>query len=188
MTSLFSQLFEASKSEGKLIAIYTDKDDPSRFTAGYIQEHDDSMVYLKCIDRNGYDDGYIYFKADEIYEVEYKSRYLNRKELLIRKQSELITPPCIPERQQGENYLINLIKQAMADHLIISIDRIYDHLHTLIGYVKDIDDRYLQVQVITDEGDDDGISAIRIEDIKQVDIAGIYEIKAEVLYKNRSLL
>ena len=122
MTNIFSQLFEASKTEEKLIAIYTDNDAPSRFDSGYIQEYDDTMVYLKSVDREGNDDGYVYFKVDDIYEVRYNNRYLNRLQLLIRKRSELVTPPCIAERQQGEHYLVSLIKKAMADNLIISIN------------------------------------------------------------------
>lgn len=186
MRNIFLHLFEAAKTEEKLIAIHTDKEIVSRFAAGYIHEYDDTMVYLKSVDPEGNDDGYIYIQIADVYQVEYNSRYLNRLQLLIRRQSELVTPPCIAEQQQGENYLISLIKQAMADHLILSINSIYDY--SLLGYVKDIDDQYLQVQGITDDGDDDGIAAIRIEDIKRVDIAGTNEKKAEVFYINRSLL
>ena len=186
MKDLFLKLFETSKAEGKLISIRTDIDDVSRFAAGYIQEYDDTMVYLRSIDPEGNDDGYTYIKTEEIYQVDYNNRYLKRLQLLIGKKAELITPTCIVERKHDENYLISLIKKAIQDNLIISINSINDY--SLLGYVKEMDDSYLQFQVITDDGDDDGITVIRIEDIERIYIAGRDQKKVEVFYNNKSLL
>lgn len=144
--------------------------------------YDDTMVYLRNIDPEGNEDGYTYFKTQDIYQVDYNNRYLSRLQLLISKKSELVTIPCIVERQKGENYLISLIKKVIADNLIISINSIYDY--SLLGYVKEMDDIYLQFQVITDDGDDDGVTVIKIEDIERVDIAGRDQKKVEIYYSN----
>ena len=186
MQDLFSKLFEVAKTEGTLIAIYTDTDAVSRFAAGYIQEYDETMVYLQSISPEGNDDGCEYIKVEDIFQVEYNSRYLRRLQLLLRHKPDLTTYPCVAERQHGENYLISMLKQAMADHLFISIKSIYDY--SVQGYITAIDDVFIQFHEITVDGDDDGITVLRIEDIERVLITGRKQKKVEFYYNNRSLL
>jgi hypothetical protein len=184
MSEMFLEVLETAKNEGKLIAIRTNEDAASKFFAGYVQEYDESMAFLKSIDPEGGDDGYLYIKMESIYEIDYNNRYLKRLQFLLKNKNGLLSNKIISARGQGGNYLINLLKTVSQQKLIAGIYHVYDF--TITGYLIKSDDENCSIQSLTDDGDDDGISIIRIEDIVSINIDGRDEKKIELYYKNRN--
>lgn len=58
-----------------LISLYTNKEDPEHFSAGVPVCFVEDWLVLKAVTPEGFYDGYILKKLDDVYKVEYNSKY-----------------------------------------------------------------------------------------------------------------
>lgn len=78
------------------------------------------------------------------------------------------------------------MKRLKKHKIFVTINFEYDL--SISGYLITVNNSYFQMNAITDEGDEDGLSTYKIEDIQRVFGDGTDERKAEFYFQNRKKL
>ncbi|NJO03062.1 MAG: hypothetical protein HC880_16505, partial [Bacteroidia bacterium] len=76
-----------------------------------------------------------------------------------------------------------IIERVKENNILVHIDFFYDYW--VIGYVIDMDEEFIVVEVVSEEGDDDGFSCFRVEEIESITGRTNKLRKVEFYYENR---
>jgi hypothetical protein len=176
MEDLFIKLILQAKEGSKLISVYIDKDDINKFNAGLVKDIQEDMLYLQSYDPNGFEDGVIVIRLADIYHLEYGNKYLNSLEKVIPNVEKI--QKNTKNLKPGKN-LVETLKTCMKQKLITSIKFVYSKGVT--GYIKEVDDESVLIEVITFDAEKDGINCVAIGDIERVYFDGLDERRISFL-------
>jgi hypothetical protein len=188
MKNLFLAIFEQAQAENKLVGIRTNREEPTKFYVGYVVEFNEKTIQLKAVSRQGWDEGSILLKLKDVFGVDFDDRYLRRLDLLY-KSDDKPKPKAADSAEpdlEDEDFMIQFLKRLKKYKIFVTVNFEYDL--SISGYLTTINNTYFQMNMINDEGDEDGISTYKIEDIQRVFGDGSDQRKAEFFYQNRKKL
>lgn len=162
---------------GELVEMYSDPGDTDRFTAGCVVAMDDVSIIQRHFHPSGRADGYSWCDLEKIYRVNVRTRYLD----CLKK---LMEPECqqgfVPDGEEALSAL--LLQFAMEHEMIVQIELHDSDSWNLMGFVREVSD-CVTVAMINVEGEEDGISVVRLEDITEISCGDEYGTKIEKLYR-----
>lgn len=184
VNSNISKLLERSKNNKELVGIWQYSDDKG-FSAGYVLDFDEDLIYFKHFTKYGKPDGIMTIQTEDVQSIDFNDNYLNALECLIQysnildKEDELNI-----DFSFDEDWNLNLIKQAEEKNIFISVEINSDKFYS--GFVKDSSEIDFTLNCIGKMGEDEGLIVFRIEDVTQININDIDDRKRQLLYKWRN--
>jgi len=174
------EMLKTAMKTGELVEVYSDPEDTERFGAGYVVAMDEESVIQRHIHPNGCDDGYSWRTSEKIYRVNVRTRYLKCLEMLIEQGNQ---PAFVPNGD--ETLSAQLLRFAMEHGMVVQIELHDSDSWNLMGLVREVGED-VAVAMLNVEGEEDGIAAVRLEDITEISCGGDYESKIGRLFRLRS--
>ena len=164
-----------------LIAIYTNRDDYDKFSAGYVLDVSEEELLIKHLTPNGEFDGYSVRKTDSVYRVESNSLYLDKVKKLFELKKESAS---LPDIDTNEDILLNTIKFAMNNNFVVTIC-IGENACDITGYIKNINDGNIKILQISEYGQNDGETIFLLQDILKICVCDTECRDLDILYRNK---
>jgi hypothetical protein len=155
-----------ARRDRQLICLFRDPLDLRRFTVGFVEAVSDTDYTLQQVDPDGNPDGLDVGAIDDIIEIRRESRYVRQISLLMEKEEEARTVKGWNGNPHPESCLDEALRRSLAEQLVVNVllatgdDELRFH-----GIVRDISETHVRLDVLSDDGEPDGTSVIRIDDI-----------------------
>jgi hypothetical protein len=149
------------KEEKKIVSIYYDRQDTSKYTVGYIVSLSEDDIILNLIGQDGLNDGYMFLKIVDIFQIDTSGLY----EAKIAKLVELNKTKLENVNFGIDNLLMEFFKYAMDNRLIITFQLCDSGETDITGFILEIADNVVKIKKVDNYGNDDGESVILLEDI-----------------------
>lgn len=177
----FLEIFEESKTTGKVIAIRMNDDDDD-FWLGVITDYNEHVFALNHYGKSGRHDGTIIALVDDIESLDYDNDYNAAYEYLIgiSGSPKMETHFTLPK---GENWAFELLKSIKSLPTFLSIGFGNDIL--IFGQLISFDEEQVTLIPIEGLGQTDGKSTYRVSDITEIQFNRIEDIKRQKLYEWR---
>lgn len=188
---LFCEILREAQREKQLVCIFRDPLDLRRFAVGFVAAVSDSDYSLQQIDPDGNPDGIDIGSIDDIIEIRKESRYARQIALLMEKE-EAEKAEKSEQRDwwnsspSPESCLDEVLKRSIAEKLVVNVLLATgeDELR-FYGIVREITDSHARIDVLTDDGEPDGTSVVRIEDIAGLQVNTRDERKVTLFNRHR---
>ena len=184
---LFCEILHEAQRERQLVCIFRDPSDLRRFAVGFVEAVSDSDYTLQQIDPDGNPDGLDIGSIDDIIEIRKESRYARQIALLMEKEEE---PQKQPQGWTGkphpESCLDEVLKRSMLDKLVVNILLATgDDELRFYGIVRELTDTHARLDILSDDGEPDGTSVIRLDDIAGLQVNTRDERKVALFNRHR---
>ncbi len=160
----------------ELIGIYWDSDDPDRFDLGFIAAMDEDDLVLAAISTDGRYDGYQLIHIQDIFQIEYQSKYIEKITKLHGMRKRKHKPV-----EFGDDFVLSLLKFAKENDLIVNI-RVEDCDDSNDGFVLEADEENLKLCIVTSVGKADGMMDIDIASITDICCDSKWEQEIKLVY------
>lgn len=167
----------------EIALIYTDQEDTLKFSAGCINECSENEIIMHYIDPYGYDDGIAVVCIEDIFKIEYGSKYCRKLQILnnIRKgEIDSVEPGA-------ENLFLSVLEYAMKTKKILDIEILSSKEEDAVGYVNSIEKGIVTIALITSYGEKDGCMSIKLDDITHVVCNSCDEKVLNILARNSAM-
>ncbi len=185
---LFCDILREAQRDRQLVCIFRDPSDLRRFAVGFVEAVSDSDYTLQQIDPDGNPDGLDIGSVDDIIEIRKESRYARQIALLMEKEEE---PKAKPTqgwngKPHPESCLDEVLRRSMQDKLVVNILLATgDDELRFYGIVRDLTDSHARLDVLTDDGEPDGTSVVRLDDIAGLQVNTRDERKVALFNRHR---
>lgn len=148
---------ETMIDEAKIISIYSNKENTNVFYAGRLIAFDDKYVLIQSLNPAGKDDGLLCLNKENVYRIDYDGEYEKHlKEVSKFEKYDLSV---------NGNILLCLIQYSQEKKYMVEFE-IYNNEDSYnTGYIKEINNDFVVIQVVNEEGLIDGESNILIDSI-----------------------
>ncbi|SFS64021.1 hypothetical protein [Marininema halotolerans] len=177
-----------SMKADEIISVYTDRNDPSSFSAGVITALSNQHIVMRHVTPDGLSDGYLVRRVDDIFRIDVKGKYEERLKQLYTLQGQSHDHLLLPDVHEKNE--VNLILQCLThakehrDIVSLSIDDTGE-LDDLVGFVKEIGDDVVEISCVNDQGFSDGGSFIFLQDILKLNMRTTDEKILALLFDNQ---
>ncbi len=172
------KILKKALKEKILVGIYTNAEDTSKFTVGYVNMIFEEGVLVSIITPDVKNDGFVLLNMSMIYLVEYDNLYLKNIKKLI--DIHKLKPNKLSfKRNKNKLLIVDFFDYCKKEKNCITIKHSYGF--GISGYVLNVDDNYLSINTFTEEGVEDGITVIRIEEIEEIYLKGFNQEKIKML-------
>ncbi len=154
----YLKLLEMLKSSQRLVSVFSDIEEPSTCSVGYIHQFDECWMAMAHITPEGFEDGYIFRKIENIFRIDFdgvyekKVEYLQNQNLKKHEQLNLCSEKGI---------FVAAMNEAMRTKKMMAINVLGGD--DVIGSVYSISESFVTMQKFTDFGDEDGLTVIPLE-------------------------
>ena len=172
--NLFREVLLEARKEKQLVCVFRDPSDLRRFAVGYVAAVSESDYSLQQVDPDGNLDGLDIGSLDDIIEVRKESRYARQISLLMENREAAAARPLTgwSGKPHPESCLDEVMRQALKERLVVNIlIATGDDELRFYGIVRDLTGTHARVDVLTDDGEPDGTTAIRLDDIAGLQVA-----------------
>ncbi len=186
---LFCEMLREAQKEKQLVCIFRDPSDLRRFAVGFVQAVSEADYTLQQIDPDGNPDGLDIGSIDDIIEIRKESRYARQISLLMEKEEE----QPLPRPAQGwngkpnpESCLDEALKHAMTERLVVNVLLATgDDELRFFGIVRELTATHTRIDILSDDGEPDGTSVIRLDDIAGLQVNTRDERKVALFNRHR---
>lgn len=187
---LFTDILREAQRERQLVCVFRDPSDLRRFAVGFVEAVSDNDYTLQQIDPDGNPDGLDIGPIDDIIEIRKESRYVRQIALLMEKEEEKAELAKPPQGWNGapnpESCLDEVLRRSMLDKLVVNILLATgDDELRFYGIVRELSDTHVRVDVLSDDGEPDGTSVVRLDDIAGLQVNTREERKVALFNKHR---
>ncbi len=173
---MFSDLLRQCQEGKKLIGIYTNRQDLSKFDVGVVLAVDDDFLILSSVSKYGKRNGLLLLEIDSVVRIDEDSVYLRKIGALMRYYNEK------QDDFNADEYLIySLLEYCHANNRIAAIDLLDSGTYDAVGFVDDLDTERCVIKQISEFGKNDGTSNILLADITSISCCSEMEVMLEVL-------
>lgn len=151
-------------STDKTAAIYTNSEDTDLFLVGKILAVTDELTAISMVSPYGRYDGIRVLRSELIFEIEEESEYLKMLQLLYSDASSSADSNIFT----SDSPYLDLLRHALKEQKIISVELLESGSYNAIGFVKEIDDDVVTIQVVDSYGREDGIVHFSVNDITEL--------------------
>lgn len=159
-----------------LLCVYTNKEDTSTFSLGYIQKVTNNDILINSISTRGRYDGYIVKKIKDIFLIEENNKYIHK---VIDVSNKDYSHKKISNKYK--NLFKSILCFSKTENLVVSVQLNYSGLTDIQGYVDDIDDHDVSFFCIDNYGLNDGKAICSINDITILSCDGEDEMSLKLL-------
>ncbi|MCC8189310.1 MAG: hypothetical protein LIP77_01565 [Planctomycetes bacterium] len=184
---LFSEILREAQREKRLVCIFRDPSDLRRFAVGFVEAVSDADYTLQQIDPDGHPDGLDIGSIDDIIEIRKESRYARQIALLMENEEETgKTGGGWNGKPNPESCLEEVLKQSMLDKLVVNVLLATgDDELRFYGIVRDMTESHVKIDVLSDDGEPDGTSVVRLDDIAGLQVGTREERKVTLFHRHR---
>ena len=184
---LFCEMLREAQKEKQLVCIFRDPSDLRRFAVGFVQAVSEEDYSLQQIDPDGNPDGIDIGSIDDIIEIRKESRYARQIALLMEKEEEPAKPPSGWNGSPNpESCLEEVLRRSMMEKLVVNILLATgDDELRFYGIVRELTDTHARIDVLTDDGEPDGTSVVRLEDMAGLQVNTRDERKVALFNRHR---
>lgn len=168
-------LFNEFKKSQELIEIYSDKENSNKFIVGKVIGVTESEVLLQLVDPNGQFDGYLAMYQSSIYKICEKTAYLKTISLLYDGDDNL-------SANNEEDLMVFLAKFAFDKEDIITVEIKFSGLEDSIGLIKEINNQYMVIEAISEEGKSVGKEYIAFSAMTEISCLSKENCQLKALY------
>ena len=170
-----------SKTTKTVIGIrkYDDGDD---LYVGYVVDYSDSVIVFQHISKYGLEDGLIIEKIENLESIETESEYVKTYNLFINS-ANIIGKQTVKKMKlpKDENWQYEMLKNKFDKGKIVTVELNNSGIDTH-GFIIDFDETYLNLNPITNLGDDEGGIIFKLSDITGFAVDRLESRKREALY------
>jgi hypothetical protein len=173
---MFSSELQKLMESAKLVEVYTNENDTSKFDVGFIVACDDEYFIMLTVTKFGRLDGFVLQEVDSIVRISEDTVYLRKIATLMRyynEKREKITVDQYP--------VYDLLEYCRANNRIASIDLLGSEYSDAKGYIEELDYDKCVVRQVSEEGKNDGATSIILKDISFISCCSNIEIMLEIL-------
>ncbi len=187
-SDLFCEMLREAQKDRQLVCIFRDPCDLRRFAVGFVQAVSDADYTLQQIDPDGNPDGIDIGSIDDIIEIRKESRYARQITLLMEKEED---PQAKPTqgwngKPHPESCLDEALKHAMKERLVVNILLATgDDELRFFGIVRELTETHTRIDILSDDGEPDGTSVIRLDDIAGLQVNTRDERKVALFNRHR---
>jgi len=173
--SLWDTTFASLKSDMRLVAVYTNPVEDTRFGLGRILGIGASHISLAMVDTMGYFDGFRLVNREWIHRIMWQGAYINAREAHARESIPDVAPLCMAD----DPTVAACLEKFRADRCLCEFG--LEYVHT--GFVLDFDECSVIFDYLDEEsGDLSGFCQIPLKDIRSL------EIQSQALQRQHELL
>lgn len=168
---------------GKLYSFWDDAKE-NKFNVGFLLEADDAFSLFNCVTTTGAENGLYLTRTEDIYRIDSEDNYTKRIAKLFCIQKE------IPQKwdRSVDSVLVGFLDYVKIHQKMIAVKT--DDGDTVMGYLLDYDTEYeeetISVRRVSDDGDEDGFSVIRLDCIYRFSSDSYNERALELLYRSKN--
>ncbi|RAL21484.1 hypothetical protein [Thermoflavimicrobium daqui] len=187
--SLILSMLKRSMEEKCMVSVFTDRSQPDSCSVGFIHSLSSKQFAMKHVTPDGYNDGYILRRIEDIFRVDIAGEYERRLELIYTLQKQ----PYKDLMNAGVAFESDLFRaclvRAQDENLVVTIciDENDSQLN-MVGFVKEMGSHEVTITRITSNGLDDGESTFYIEDIVKINCDTAEEKTCKLLFDHRKTL
>jgi hypothetical protein len=163
---LFCEMLREARRDRQLVCVFRDPLDLRRFAVGFVEAVSDNDYTLQQIDPDGNPDGLDVGAIDDIVEIRRESRYARQIAILMDKEDDNRPAQGWNGKPSPESCLDEALRKSLAERLVVNIllatgdDELRFH-----GIVRELTETHVRLDVLTEDGEPDGASVIRLDDI-----------------------
>ncbi|MEZ4937816.1 MAG: hypothetical protein R2799_09515 [Crocinitomicaceae bacterium] len=178
---MLTDILERSKEEQEIIGLWT-YDDEDGFWSGYVVDFNEEMVVFKHFTKYGKSDGIIIESMQNIASIDFNDDYSKCMAYIIKNAEKLELQEDIQLNIKDiENWHHEVLADQIANPNRI-VRMIMESDETYCGLVEWVDDENLVIRLIDKEGQDEGNTLFRLEDIKTLRINDLENRRRLLLY------
>jgi hypothetical protein len=164
----FRQLLIRAQEARALVQVYANPHNLDEFVVGYVRSVGPDTCTMEELRFNGEHDGNNTFFMRDIVQIASDTRLLRRIELLQERAGEEAVRDDDLDAEVADCIQVEL-ERAMARRDMVNC-KIISHrdFRHVSGFVRAVLEGYVQIELITMEGDPDGVATIRVSDIASV--------------------
>jgi hypothetical protein len=173
---MFASELQKYKDNQKLIEVYTDDRDTSKFSVGRVIYSDNDFFILFGVDQYGRFDGHLLMETEAIVRISEDSLYLNKMASLMRYYNEK------PEKLHIDQYPVySLLDHCKQANRIVSVDLLGSGIVDAKGYVEELDFDKCVIRQVSEFGKSDGSAMLLLNDITYITFGSKDEVMLEIL-------
>ena len=161
----------------KLVSLYCDPENSQTHYTGYIEGINDCEIVISHISKNGFYDGYILRKTEDIYRIDYSGDYDKRIEDLYKAKGQRHEIPL--EKKNEESLFFFVLRFAKECGYVVSLIFNDDHRS---GTIKHYTEDAVCLNALNDNGEQDGVVIVKTANILVVEIDTDYDQDLRVLH------
>lgn len=146
---------------GKMVEVYTDREDTARFCVGCVLAMDEEYYVMRCTDKYGTYDGYIVKKLDMVYMVCEDTQYIRRIEKLGVSGGELFTP------ESDNDIRRQMLEYAQEKGCVVQVELLESGSYDAEGFVG-LEEESAVISMLDSNGCFDGRAAFSWEDVTEI--------------------
>ncbi|MDR2391563.1 MAG: hypothetical protein LBE84_07800 [Planctomycetota bacterium] len=185
---LFCDMLREAQRDRQLVCIFRDPVDLRRFAVGFVEAVSENDYTLQQVDPDGNPDGVDVGAIDDIVEIRRETRYVRQIALMMDKESNDDVRPAggWNGNPNPESCLEEALRRSLQEKLVVNVllatgeDELRFH-----GIVREISETHVRLDVLTDDGEPDGASAIRLDDIAGLQMNSRDEWKVALFNRHR---
>ena len=170
-----NELLDAIKT-GDFIEIYMDIEDMDTFGVAKILKVDDNYAIIAKVSPTGMYDGFHLIQIDDIYQINAGSKYVRNIEKLYAAKKQ----KHIKFDIENENLMLDILGFAQKNNFVVSVELFEDG--DVQGFVKNIKGDILSISNLTNDGEPDGKSYVKFEDITSISCDHEDAVCLKILY------
>jgi len=155
-----------ARDKKNVVSIYEEEDEPSSFSCGIIEKITKTHVRLQSYTKFGERSGFEVLALEGIAKVETGGQYEEKLAALLENQSRIFNEVAL-QLSSSDDMFRAALKQSMEEFVCVGV---YTHGAEVLlnGYVKEISKEQVSILLLTENGEFDGISTFKLEDITGV--------------------
>lgn len=166
-------IIEQCLKECKIASYYFDKEDNCKHLTGFVHYFNEQELLIAHITPRGEYDGFVLNRMDGLYRVDYDGLYEKKIQHLYELKNQ--THPVVPCDEEG--IVIPLLKFAFENEYLITFEMENDAITGSVDWFGD----YVKLQVIDENGIENGKCIIDIDEVVTISCDTDYEQDLKIL-------
>jgi hypothetical protein len=180
---MISEILEYSKANKELLGITLYGE--SGFWCGIVEDYNEEVIQLRHYTKYGELDGVAIEKISNIERIDISDDYINAMKIVIEHKEKMknieIKSRIFDDLNPGNWQYISLKPFENDNNVLTSIQINNDNFYQ--GFVKGIDEEYLKFEIVGNEGNSEGTSLFKIENINSIKINDLECRRKLLIYK-----
>ena len=177
-------IFEYLKEQNELCEIYDENSESGRFFVGYILSYDEDFVFFQSISTSGKEDGIQCRIRESIVKIQTKTLYLKDIQKIMKNNNEGMS---LLDLIIEHDNLMGILEWAKKENRICTIILEQNRDESILGKIENIGDKYVEVQLFDEHGNEDGICYFLYSTITDIRVGAEEEKRIEHLLKDTTI-
>lgn len=161
-----------------LISVYTDANEPDKYTLGFLLQIDGHYLLMNKVNRFGEEDGFCIISLEVIYAYDDDKLYSGKIEKLFSLKNQIRKEV----KEMDQSVIICLVKYAMDHHYLIEINED----NSYIGFVSYYSEEIIELELVDIYAKRIGTACIDTENINMIECQDKYFQDIELLLQENS--